>query len=284
MTKSEGSERTRRMELARFLRSRRERLLPEQFGLPKRVRRRTPGLSREEVAQLIGYGVTWYTWLEQGRPIQVSTDVLENLARIFRLSLDERVYLFQLAEKSLYETLSESDEVLDPVFRDILTALEPSPAHIRDRRWNVLAWNRAESLLVDWHAYPANNRNIIWHHFTNPTFRRIMVNWEREARSVISIFRMESGQHAEDPWFKSLIERLNEISTEFREWWPVHEVRRKRELPIEFQHPDVGRLILQPVTVIFTPVSDLLMRMLMPLADTDSAGKLRSLMPKVDRN
>jgi transcriptional regulator with XRE-family HTH domain len=276
--KRDETEHARRMELASFLRTRRERLLPEQVGVPRRARRRTPGLRREEVAELIGIGVTWYTWLEQGRPIQVSAEVLEDLARVFRLSLDERSYLFQLAQRSLPPTRPEPQEEVRPVFREVLTALEPAPAHIRDLRWNVLAWNRAESFLVDWHAYPPNQRNIVWHHFTNPTFRRIMVNWEREARSMLSEFRMENGQYAEDPWFTSLIGRLHETSAEFRQWWPLHEVRRERELPIELQHPDVGRLIFQPVTVVFTTEPHLVMRILMPMSEADTAAKLHSLM------
>ena len=279
----DDSEHTRRMELASFLRTRRERLRPEHVGLPLRPRRRTPGLRREEVAELIGIGVTWYTWLEQARPIHVSADVVEQLARVFRLSEDERAYLFQLAQRTLPLTLSEPHDVVRPVFRDVLTALEPSPAHIRDRSWNELAWNRAESFLVDWHAYPASERNIVWHHFTNPTFRRIMVNWEREARSVLSEFRMESGHHAEDAWFTSLIGQLHERSAEFRDWWSLHEVRRERELPIELQHPDVGRLILQPVTVVFATEPQLAMRILMPLPEADTTAKLHALMQAAER-
>jgi len=278
MTRRDDSEHTRRMELASFLRTRRERLRPEQLGLPLRRRRRTPGLRREEVAELIGIGVTWYTWLEQGRAIQVSTDVVEQVARVFQLSMDERAYLFQLAQRSLPPAPAEPPEVVRPIFSDVLTALEPSPAHIRDRRWNVLAWNRAESFLVDWQAYPASERNIIWHHFTNPTFRQIMVNWEREARSVLSEFRMESGQQAEDPSLTTLVGQLQEISAEFRAWWPLQEVRRERELPIELQHADAGRLLFQPVTVVFTAEPHLLMRILMPLSEADTAAKLHALL------
>jgi transcriptional regulator with XRE-family HTH domain len=281
MMRRDDNEHTRRMELASFLRTRRERLLPEHVGLPIRLRRRTPGLRREEVAELIGIGVTWYTWLEQGRAIQVSADVVESLARLFRLSIDERAYLFQLAQRSLPPTLPEAQDVVRPALRDLLTTLEPSPAHIRDRRWNVLDWNRAESCLVDWHTYPPSERNIVWHHFTNPTFRQLMVNWQREARSVLSEFRMESGQHAEDPWFTSLIGQLHEISAEFRAWWPLHEIRRERELPIEIQHPDAGRLILEPVTVVFTTEPHLLMRILMPLSE-DTAAKLHWLLKRVE--
>lgn len=276
----DATEHTRRMDLASFLRARRERLSPEQVGLPRRARRRTPGLRREEVAELIGVGVTWYTWLEQGRPIQASTDVLENLARLFRLDSDERAHLFQLAHRSVPPTPPAPGEVVRPVLREVLAALEPVPAHIRDRRWNVLAWNRAESLLVDWHAHRPDERNIVWHHFTNPTFRRIMVNWEREARGMLAEFRLESGQHAEDPWFASLIGQLRETSAEFRLWWPLHEVRRERELPIEIRHPDVGCLLFQPVTVAFTTEPRLLMRILMPVSEADTAARLQVLMER----
>jgi hypothetical protein len=204
------------------------------------------------------------------------------LARLFQLSVDERAYLFQLAQRSLPPSPAEPPEVVRPVFSDVLTALEPSPAHIRDRRWNVLAWNRAESFLVDWQAYPTSERNIIWHHFTNPTFRQIMVNWEREARGVLSEFRLESGQYAEDPWFADLIRHLHESSAEFRQWWPLQEVRRERELPIEFLHPDAGRLILQPITVVFATEPHLLMRILMPLPELNTAAKLDALLKAVE--
>src|SRR5579859_1297708 len=246
MAKREDTEQTRQMELGSFLRARRERLRPEQLGLPKRARRRTPGLRREEVAELIGIGVTWYTWLEQGRTIQVSTDVLENLARVFQLSADERTYLFQLAQRPSPSASTEAPEEVPSILRDLLTTLEPVPAHIRDRRWNVLAWNRPESILVDWYAYPPNERNIVWQHFMNPRFRQNMVNWERETRSMVSEFRMATGEHSEEPWFTSLIQRLQELSPEFRNWWPLHEVRRTRELPVEIQHPQLGYLVFRP--------------------------------------
>lgn len=269
MTKHDDSEQQRLTELASFVRSRRERLKPEVLGLPVRARRRTPGLRREEVAELVGISVTWYTWLEQARPISVSADVLENLAQLFRLSMDERAYLFQLAQRSLPPLSPESVEVIPPAFQHVLNTLEPSPAHIRDLRWNVLAWNKIETILVDWSAYPPNERNIIWHHFTNPLFRQNMVNWERDARSVLSEFRMESGQNAEDSWYANLIEQLGDISVEFRQWWPLHEIRRERELPVELQLPQMGYLIFQPISLVFATESHLVMRILVPDADTE---------------
>lgn len=282
MVKPNHAESARRAELASFLRTRRERLLPEQFDLPKRARRRTPGLRREEVAELIGVGVTWYTWLEQGRAIQVSADVLENLAHVFRLNIDERAYLFQLARRPLPPTSPQFPETIRPAFQHVLTALEPSPAHIRDQRWNVLAWNRAEALVADWESYVPAERNIVWHHFANPGFRRIMVNWEREARTLLALFRMESGKHIEDPWFTALIDRLQRVSAEFHQWWSLHEVQHQRELPIEFQHPDIGHLMLQPITVVFALNQHLSMRILMPLPEADTAGKLRFFMREAE--
>jgi transcriptional regulator with XRE-family HTH domain len=283
MTTHDESEQRRRMELASFLRSRREKLLPEQVGLPKRARRRTPGLRREEVAEYIGISTTWYTWLEQGRAIHVSVEVVEQLAHLLRLSEDEQVYFFHLTQHPLPPMLPQPQEGVPPVLRDILTALEPSPAHIRDRQWNVLAHNRAESFLLDWSSYPASERNIVWHHFTNPAFRRLMVHWERETRSMLSEFRMESGQHTQAPWFVRLIDYLHQTSSEFREWWPLHEVRRERELPIELEHPEVGRLIFQAVTVLFTTHEHLVMRILMPMEEAETAVKLRALSKTSDK-
>src|SRR5215510_2439542 len=122
MTRRDDSEHTRRMELASFLRTRRERLRPEQVGLPLRARRRTPGLRREEVAELIGIGVTWYTWLEQARPIRVSVEVLEHLARVLQLSADERTYLFALARRPLPPAPALDIHPVPPVLQTLLAA------------------------------------------------------------------------------------------------------------------------------------------------------------------
>jgi hypothetical protein len=160
----------------------------------------------------------------------------------------------------------------------MLTALEPSPAHIRDSRWNVLAWNRAESVVADWGASPLGERNVVWHHFAHPRLRHLMVNWEQEARTLLALFRMESAQNLDDPWFTTMIEHLQQESSEFCYWWSLHEVREQRELPIAFSHPEVGRLVLQPVTVQFPYDRQLSMRVLLPSPETDAAAKLLQLM------
>lgn len=276
MARQESSEEERRKELADLLRTRRERLTPELFGLPRRGRRRTPGLRREDVAELIDVSVTWYTWLEQGRAIHISLEVAERLARVLQLNADERSHFFQLARQPLPASSAFSGAVR-PAFRDMLSALEPAPAHIRDARWNVLAWNSAETVLDDWGAYPIEERNVVWHHFAHPRLRRLMVNWEQEARTLLALFRMASAQHLDDPWFATMVERLQQVSPEFRQWWTLHEVQQQRELSITFSHPDAGLLILQPVTVQFTYDRQLFMRVLLPLPETDAEARLAQL-------
>ena len=278
MEQQKQTEQERRKELGNFLRTRRERLTPAMLGLPTRGRRRTAGLRREEVAELIGIGVTWYTWLEQGRAIQVSVDVLENLAHMLQLGRDERIHLFQLAQHPLPPLPPQPTLAVRPVFQDLLTTLEPSPAHLRDSRWNVVAWNRAECLLDDWQAYPLAERNVVWHHFAHPRLRRLMVNWEEEARTLLALFRMQSVHHLDDPWLTTMIEHLQQVSPEFRQWWPLHEVRQQRDRPITFSHPEVGRLVLQPITVLFAYDQKLSMRVLLPVPETDTAAKLLQLL------
>lgn len=276
--KRDDTEKDRRKELADLLRTRRERLTPEQVGLPMRSRRRTPGLRRDEVAELVDISVTWYTWLEQGRPIHVSTEVIENLARVLQLNEAERTHLFQLARQSLPPESPLLSEPVRPAFREMLTMLEPAPAHLRDAHWNVLAWNRAESLLDDWGVYPPEERNVVWHHFAHPRLRRLMLDWEQEARTLLALFRMESAQHLEDPWFTTMIERLQQSSPEFRAWWSRHEVQQQRERPIAFAHPKLGHLVLQPVTVQFTYDPRFFLRVLLPSAETDAAARLLQLL------
>lgn len=277
MARQESSEEARRKELADLLRTRRERLMPELFDLPRRGRRRTPGLRREDVAELIDVSVTWYTWLEQGRAIHISLEVAERLARVLQLNADERSHFFQLARQPLPPASSTLSGTVQPAFRDMLSALEPAPAHIRDERWNVLAWNSAETILDDWGAYPPEERNVVWHHFAHPRLRRLMVNWEQEARTLLALFRMASAQHLDDPWFATMIERLQQVSSEFRQWWTLHEVRQQRELPITFSYPEAGLLILQPVTVQFAYDRQLSMRVLLPSPGTDAAARLAQL-------
>lgn len=277
----EGDGKTgRRRELADFLRTRRANLMPEQVGLPWRGRRRTPGLRREEVADLAGVGVTWYTWLEQGRPINVSSQVLENLANALRLSADECAHLFLLAGRPLplSEKPGQGQRIVAAEQRELLAALEPYPAHIRDQHWYVLAWNRAEALVARWDALPPTERHVLWNHFTNQELRRLAVDWEGDAQTLLALFRMRVGSAAQDSELAALIARLRQISPEFRRWWPQHQVRARRERPIELAHSDVGSLMLKRVILTIEPEQTLTARVLLPAPETDTADRLRQLL------
>src|SRR5689334_11575515 len=179
------SEEQRRQDLADFLRTRRMRLLPEQVGLISVGRRRTPGLRREEVAQLAHVGVSWYTLLEQGRAVHPSSEVLLSIADALKLTPDERQYLFLLADQQPPTDTHASDEQVSPALRCMLDALNPVPAYIIGRRWNYLAWNTAaDHILLLSQTPPPYQHNAIWRIFTNPLIRHRYKNpdWKQVAQ------------------------------------------------------------------------------------------------------
>src|SRR5260221_10102117 len=179
----------RRQQLGEFLRMRRLRLTPEEVGLAIRSRRRTPGLRREEVAGLAEVGVSWYTWLEQGREINPSQQVLERIARTLRLTEDEATYLFQIAGQSAPRRSGAEAQAVSPMLQRMLDGMENTPAYIVNRRWDRIAWNRAAlALLGNFAADPLPQHNILRRVFTNPDTRRYVGNWESMAHTVLSEF------------------------------------------------------------------------------------------------
>ncbi|MFJ9818323.1 helix-turn-helix transcriptional regulator [Streptomyces sp. NPDC101151] len=239
-----GSE-IRRHELAAFLRSRRERIAPEQVGLPRGSRRRTPGLRREEVAQLSAVGVTWYTWLEQARNIQVSVQVLDALARTLMLDASERAHLFQLGGAT-DPTPAASCPSVTPALRDMLRALEPIPACIQNSRYDILAYNRTYArLLGDLEAVPPEDRNCMLLVYTNSDWRASIVHLEETMRLMAARLRASMAGHLGEPAWKMLLKRLESESEEFRENWERYEVVNSRTKTKEFLNPYVGHLTLE---------------------------------------
>ncbi|MDT3395632.1 helix-turn-helix transcriptional regulator [Streptomyces sp. B1866] len=234
----------RRSELAAFLRSRRERIAPEQVGLPRGRRRRTPGLRREEVAQLAAVGVTWYTWLEQGRDIHVSAQVLDAIARGLQLDRSERTHLFALAGAVDPSPGSECTGVPDSL-RTLLAQLEPIPACVQNSRYDILAYNRTYSrLMCDLDAVPPEDRNCLWLSFTNEQWRATQTDREEAIRTMAAKFRASMAGHLAEPPWKALVKRLHDASPEFREVWARHEVVRPGDKTKTFRHPRVGLLRL----------------------------------------
>ena len=269
-----------RMQLADFLKTRRARLRPEQFDLPAYPKRRAPGLRREEVAQLVGVGISWYTWLEQGRDIHASDQVLFRLAHILQLDEQERRHMFVLARGlvPLPNMLGDESPLPDAAHQAILNGLGHNPALLVDRRLNVVAWNEsAAQVFGDFTNRSERERNVVWSAFMNLAHRKRLVNWEVAARRSIAFLHARSDQYANEGWFTELVADLQQASPEFRAWWPEHDILLTCNGPNEIDHPLVGYLSLQGTTLVVPEQPDLQMVVHTPLL-ADTATKLGELM------
>jgi transcriptional regulator with XRE-family HTH domain len=214
----------RRRELGAFLRDRRERIAPQQVGLTPTGRRRTPGLRREELAQLAGVGVTWYTWLEQGRDINVSPQVLEAVCRTLMLDPHERSHVMTLAGFGELRLAAECQSIR-PAVQTMLDGLGPIPASVQNARFDVLAYNRVYChLFDDLDALPLEDRNTLWLAFTHPAWRRAMVEWEPTVHRLVAQYRLAMADHVGEPAWRALVARLSDASAEFVRVWEEHEV------------------------------------------------------------
>jgi transcriptional regulator with XRE-family HTH domain len=253
--------------LGQLLRSRRERLVPADVGLPAGMsagRRRTAGLRREEVALLANLSVTYYTFLEQGRPVRPSAQVLEALASALRMSAAELRYLHVLAygpadARGPAPAASAPPEQLDPAVADLVRRLDPFPTLVKGRRWDVLAANlAARELFADWATGSPGvvgvlgvlgvpgERNLVRWMFTTDEAREVYLEWEPEARAMLGRFRLSVARYPDDPDVRTLIAELQRNSEHVRDWWPRHDVaaigggskklRHPRLGPVEYSH------------------------------------------------
>jgi len=240
----------RARELADLLRSRRDRLQPADVGLPAGQRRRTKGLRREEVAQLAGVSATYYTFLEQGRDLRPSWEVLEAIGRALRLGPAERAHLHTLGTSTRKTPARLAAETVPEAVSALVDRLDPYPTYVTGRYWDVLASNRAARLLwTDWLALPQHDRNMLWWTFTDPAARSILVEWETEAQALLARFRAAADKRSDDPSLTALIERLRNASPEFRASWPRHEVAPLASGSKRLRHPVLGEITLTHVTL-----------------------------------
>ena len=260
-------------ELAAFLRSRRARLTPADVGLPgdsEPGRRRTPGLRREEVAQLSGVGVTWYTWLEQGRKIPASPQVIEALARALRLSADEHRHLRGLAGLTASAPASGGDA--QPRLQRLVDAVAPNPASVYDDHFDYLAWNEPyRRIRHDPAGLAAGRRNLLWMMFTDSENRARLTTWNRAARALLSQFRAAAGRHPGDPRFAELVAALSEASPQFRDWWAEYPVRSFRPAAIAINHPEAGLIRLEMFQLRLVDQPGLIMVIQVPAGERDLA-------------
>ena len=267
----------RRQELAGFLRSRRERITPDQVGLPVAGRRRTPGLRREEVAQLAGVGVTWYTWLEQGRDIKASEQVLGAIAGTLRLDPYERSHLFTLAGSP--EPVVRKDCAAVPAsIHAMMAKLEPWPAAVHNSRTDILAYNRAYNWLLDVDDLPFEERNSLLLCFTHPQWRARIQDRDDRMPTAVAEFRAQMTDHVAEPAWKSLVKRLRRESAEFEELWTQHEVRPMRNQTKRFLHPEAGSLHFEFTHLWFGQRSEVRVTTYTP-ADEQTAHALRVHLP-----
>ncbi|MEW2299465.1 helix-turn-helix transcriptional regulator [Streptomyces sp. NPDC006655] len=239
------STREQRRELAQFIRSRRERRKPQDAGLPVVGQRRTPGLRREEVATLAGLSITWYTWLEQAREIRVSRQVLGSLAKALGLDPVERDHLFRLADEVPPGDAPSRPE-LPMQYELLLTHLNPNPAFIVNRRFDILAWNQGCELLYgDLGALADERRNVLWLTFTSAEVRAMSENWEEEASHTLALFRTQAGERILDPDVVELLDALEESSPDFVRLWQLKELAPFVPKPRTINHPLLGVIELE---------------------------------------
>jgi transcriptional regulator with XRE-family HTH domain len=239
-----------RRRLADFLRGQRERLTAADLGLHAGAsRRRTPGLRREEVAQLCGISPTWYTWLEQARDISVSSAALARLAEAFRLSPAERAYLFALAQKRDPAGPVPPPEAAVPAGLKAAVAAITSPCYLLDRLWNARAWNApAERLFVGWLGGP--ERCLLAYVFLDTGAPAFIHDWEHRADRVVAEFRADTARYPDDPGLQALIERLRSGSAVFAHLWDRHAVLAREGGERSFNHPDEGLVLYRQLTFI----------------------------------
>ena len=235
----------RRRELGAFLRNRRERIQPEQVGMRGGRRRRTPGLRREEVAQLAGVGVTWYTWLEQGRDINPSAQVLDAISRTLQFDPPEHSHLFTLAG---IPTSTIANQCLEqcPTAQALLDQLEPFPAALVNDRLDLIAYNRVYASFFDGQleTIPIEERNALWLVFTNPTWQKVIVDWDESVGNLVAEYRAAMAQHLDEPAWKTLVARLQSVSPEFSAFWERHDVQGLEPRKKRARHPTAGVLAL----------------------------------------
>jgi transcriptional regulator with XRE-family HTH domain len=267
----------RRSELREFLMSRRARVSPAEVGLPDGgARRRTPGLRREEVAVLAGVGASWYQWLEQGRDISVSPQVLDSVARVLRLRDAERRHLYVLAG------LNPPVPEVEPGKRDMCDGLRrlidtwmPYPAHIMDPYYNCVLYNDAAAIVLG--MRPDITQNCLLDFFTDPLYRSRSRSWERNARTVVAQFRAACSAHPDDEGYQQVLAQATAASPEFVRLWEERDIEDAGQIRKELEHPLVGLLCVES-TALKVPVRpDLTIVLHTPLDEADTAAKLEWL-------
>jgi transcriptional regulator with XRE-family HTH domain len=270
----------RREELADFLRTKRASLQPEDVGLPDGGRRRTPGLRREEVALLAGVGTTWYTWLEQGRAVRASLEVLEALSRALRLSAAERSHVILLGRGEQAGPCKAPAEEVSPTLRRLVENTGPGPVYLLGRRWDYLAWNSSFERVFSWEPGPDPlSRNHVWLWFMDPSRRTLCSgDWAASARLLVAKFRADNARQIGNPAYEELICALESSSPEFRKLWKKHEVAGSGTGRKELNHPVVGPLVFDHAVFNHGDLGEQRLVIYSPSCEQNTRAKLAKLL------
>ncbi|MCU5745437.1 helix-turn-helix transcriptional regulator [Staphylococcus sp. SQ8-PEA] len=270
--------------LSEFLKIKRAQIKPESIGLPPGNRRRTPGLRREEVARLSGVSTTWYTWLEQGRNITVSSDVLEAVSKTLQLNRDEKDYLYDLAYEKTTEIKVWNDQQpeISHSLKHILDELTYCPSIVTDRRCFIVGWNAAAShVFIDFNQIPVEERNLIRLLFARKEFKALATNWNHFVKGFLAIFRSYYGHYLGDEWYNQFIDDMSETYPEFRSLWQESQVSKAPEMQIEFRHVKAGKMLFDLTSMRVQGEADLRCSIYTPAEGSGTEEKLQKLMRKL---
>ncbi len=242
--------------------------------MPAAGRRRTPGLRREEVAVLAGVGVSWYTWLEQGRDITVSDEVLDAIARVLRLSEPERNHLYLLAGLNPPPVECAPGATVTQELRQLIDAWEGRPAVLRDRYWNVRAFNDTAAAVF---GFGDGEHNCLLTYFTNPRYRAMDELWAANAPTIVAAYRASAAICPGDPEFRRVVDRLGTLSPEFTELWSRQEVAFAAQAVNALRHPELGELFFDATTLTVADHPEWQIVLYNPRPGTDTAERLQRL-------
>ncbi|MBH5334734.1 helix-turn-helix domain-containing protein [Streptomyces pactum] len=278
ITRLPAEARSRRTaEIREFLRSRRARVTPAEAGMAvgDLRARRTPGLRREEVAVLAGVGVSWYTWLEQGREINVSADVLDAIARVLRLDAAEREHLYLLAGLNPPRAEPAAGRTVPDRLRQVIDSWLPHPAYLIDRHWNLVAVNRAAAAVF---GYQEHDHNCLITFFTSARYRSSLYHWRDAAHTIAAQFRADAARYPEDPEFGRIAADMCAVSPEFAEIWAEHAVRDATAGTKVINHPEAGELSFTYTTLTLPELPGHRLMLHTPAAGTATAERLAALL------
>jgi transcriptional regulator with XRE-family HTH domain len=278
----------RRRAIADFLKTRRMRRQPEELGLPRGHRRRTPGLRREEVAAAAGVSAEWYTWLEQAREVRPSAQVLTRIGAALRLEPNENRHLLTLGGYAVPASGSDSPWSVSVSLRlqRLIDQLDYGPAWVFGERWDIVAWNRAASVIHgDLATLQGIERNGLYQIFLGDRMRSILVDWEAHARKCVAKLRTTYASRVDDPWFNELVTILRTRSVEFERWWNENDVAGTSQEGVKhYEHPEAGRLVFDysVLEVLDERMSSLRLVAYVPAPGTGTREKMEALLGAVE--